>query len=91
MPPMKIRLRPTMSPSLPASRRRPPNVSRYAFTTHASDDWEKCSSRWIVGSATFTTVTSSTIMSCPTQSTTSAAQRRRFDAAASPLIEIAVG
>src|SRR3954454_24323113 len=33
----------------------------------------------MVGSATFTTVTSSTIMSWPTHRTTSAAQRRRFE------------
>src|SRR5207237_1144005 len=32
----------------------------------------------MVGSATFTTVTSRTIMSCPMQRTTSAAHRRRF-------------
>ena len=39
--------------------------------------WEKCRSCWIEGSATFTIVASSTIISWPRQSTASAIQRRR--------------
>src|SRR5205823_3339685 len=71
------RLRPTRSPIRPASSSSPPNVIRYAFTTHARLDWEKPRSRWIEGSATFTIVASRTIMSMPTHSTTSATQRVR--------------
>ena len=39
--------------------------------------WVKWRSRWIDGSATFTIVVSSTIISCARQTTTSAIQRRR--------------
>jgi hypothetical protein len=45
--------------------------------THANVDCEKPSSRWIVGSATFTIVPSSTIISTPAHSTYSASQRSR--------------
>ena len=38
--------------------------------------WLKCRSCWIEGSATFTIVTSSTIMSCARQTTIRVAQRR---------------
>jgi hypothetical protein len=44
-------------------------VSRYAFTTHASEVSEKPRSFWIDGSATFTIVVSRTIMSEPAQRT----------------------
>jgi hypothetical protein len=43
----------------PPSRRKPPNVSRYAFTTHASDVSEKSRSSRIDGSATPTIVVTS--------------------------------
>ena len=68
-PTMKTRFRPRMSPKRPASRSRPPNAIRYALTTQARLDWENPRSLWIEGSATFTTVTSRTIISIPTQST----------------------
>ncbi len=66
---MNTLLRPRMSPKRPASSSRPPKAIRYAFTTHARLDWENPRSSWIVGSATFTTVTSSTIISIPAHST----------------------
>src|SRR2546421_11251839 len=69
------------SPSRPASSSRPPKAIRYALTTHARLDGEKPRSLWMAGSATLTTVASRTIMSIPTQSTTSATQRWRFSAA----------
>jgi hypothetical protein len=75
-PVMNTRLRPIRSPSRPASSSRPPKLIRYAFTTQARLDCEKPRSVWIEGSATFTTVTSSTIISIPTHSTISASQRR---------------
>ena len=44
---------PKRSPSRPPSSRKPPKVSRYAFTTQASDVSEKPRSSRIDGSATF--------------------------------------
>ena len=74
-PVRNIRRRPTRSPSRPASSSSPPNEIRYPFTTHARRDCEKCRSDWIDGSATFTTVASSTIISMPVHSTYSAIHR----------------
>jgi hypothetical protein len=68
---------PKRSPSRPPRRRKPPNVSRYAFTTHASDSSEKPRSSRIEGSATFTIVVSRTIISVPAQRTKRASQRFR--------------
>jgi len=66
-PPRKSRLRPSRSPARPPSSRKPPNTSVYALTTH----WRFASvmprSFWIEGSATFTTVASSTTMNCAKQ------------------------
>ena len=45
--------------------------------TQARLDWENPRSLWIEGSATFTTVASSTIISIPAHSTTRAIQRER--------------
>jgi hypothetical protein len=61
-PMMKRRLRPTKSAARPPSSRKPPKASVYAFTTHCSELAEKSRSSWIEGSATFTTVASSTTM-----------------------------
>src|SRR5215211_4162348 len=47
---------PKRSPSRPPRSRKPPKVSKYAFTTHASDVCEKPRSSRIVGRATFTIV-----------------------------------
>jgi hypothetical protein len=79
-PSRKTRLRPSRSPSRPASSSRPPKAIRYALTTHARLEVEKPRLSWIDGSATFTTVTSSTIISIPTQSTYRAIQRERSPA-----------
>src|SRR5579884_877827 len=49
----------------------------YAFTTHASDVWEKPRLLRIDGNATFTTVVSTTIIRSPTQRITRASQRVR--------------
>ncbi len=68
---------PKRSPSRPPSSRKPPNVSRYALTTHASDVSEKPRSSRIDGRATPTIVTSRTIIRSPRQSTRSASQRVR--------------
>src|SRR3954471_1899471 len=76
-PARNTRLRPNRSPSRPASRRKTPNVTRKAFTTQVRSACVKCRSAWIEGSATFTIVVSSTIISCARQTTTSASQRRR--------------
>ena len=59
---------PYRSPSRPPRSSRPPNVSVYAFTTHASDDSLNPRSSRIDGSATFTIVASSTIMRLAAQS-----------------------
>jgi hypothetical protein len=61
--PIKNRRRwPNRSPSRPPSSRKPPNVSRYALTTQASDVSVKPRSSLIDGRATFTIVASSTII-----------------------------
>ena len=61
-PAMNRRLRPTKSAARPPSSRKPPKARVYAFTTHCSELAEKSRSSWIEGSATFTTVASSTTM-----------------------------
>jgi hypothetical protein len=75
IPAMNSRLRPSRSPSRPASSSRPPNAIRYAFTTHARPDCVKPRSRWIDGSATFTIVWSRMTMSIPAHRTMSARRR----------------
>src|SRR5205085_1723780 len=69
------RRRPTRAPSRPANRRSPPKAIRYALTTHARLDCEKCRSPWIDGSATLTIVASRTTISIPAHRTTSATHR----------------
>jgi len=76
-PARKIRLRPSRSPSLPASSSRLPNVIRKPLTIHVRFDWLKPRSSWIAGRATFTIVTSRTIISCAKQTMASVIQRRR--------------
>src|SRR5215211_261320 len=77
IPTRNSRRYPKRSPNRPPSRRKPPNVSRYAFTTQASEVSEKPRSSLIDGSATFTIVESKTIIRSPRQRTTSASHRRR--------------
>ncbi len=60
---------PYRSPSRPPSKRNPPDVSRYALITHASELSENFRFSRIVGSATFTIVISSTIINTPRHST----------------------
>ncbi len=74
-PARNMRRWPYRSPSRPPSSRQPPNVSRYALTTQTSAVSVKCRSVPIDGSATFTIVLSSTIISTPRQRTISAYQR----------------
>jgi hypothetical protein len=69
MPDRNMRRWPKRSPSRPPSSRKPPKVSRYAFTTQASDVCEKPRSSRIDGSATFTIVPSRTIIRSPRQRT----------------------
>ena len=69
---------PKRSPSRPPRRRKPPYVSRYAFTTQASEVWEKSRSWRIDGSATFTIVASRTIIRLASVSVYSANQRVRL-------------
>jgi hypothetical protein len=76
-PARNIRLRPNKSPRRPASRRKLPKVTRKALTTQVSSPWVKCRSRWMAGRATFTIVTSRTIISWARQTTARASQRRR--------------
>src|SRR3954447_21994821 len=61
-PPRKTVRRPKMSPMRPPVTSSTANVSVYAFTVHSSEEMLACRSRWIDGSATFTTVLSSMIM-----------------------------
>src|SRR3989441_5297617 len=75
-PAMRTVRRPMRSAARPPRSRKPPNVRTYAFTTHARPACEKPRSRWIAGSAMFTIVASSTIISAPKQTSPSAAQRR---------------
>ena len=59
IPARNIRRCPNRSPRRPPRSRKPPNVSRYAFTTQASEVSVKPRSSRIDGSATFTIVVSS--------------------------------
>src|SRR5579875_4006110 len=90
----KIRLRPMRSPTRPPSSSRLPNASAYAVTIHCRSLLPKPRSCCADGSAMFTTVASSTTMSCAIETTTSTSQRcapARASAAlrsASPLIDM---
>ena len=68
-------LAPIRSPSRPANRSRPPKATRKAFTTQGSPVGLNPRSRWMVGSATFTTVPSRITMSWVADSTVRASQR----------------
>src|SRR5580704_7423904 len=58
-PSAKILRSPNRSPSEPPTRISEPSVNRYPLTTHCCAASPPPSARWIVGSATFTTVPSS--------------------------------
>src|SRR5260221_1053657 len=66
-PSMNMRLRPNMSPSRPAVTKRTASAMVYALMTHCRSLKLAFRSRWIVGSATLTTVTSSSAMKRPKQ------------------------
>jgi hypothetical protein len=66
---------PSRSASRPPSRRKPPKVRMYAFTTQARFSWEKPSASPMEGRATFTIEASRTMMNWAAASSTSAIQR----------------
>ena len=80
-PATNTRRRPRKSAARPPSSRKPPKASVYALTTHWRELVEKSRSAWIDGSATFTTVASSTTMNWAMQTSTRTSQRRSCDAA----------
>ena len=84
---------PNRSPSRPPSSRKPPKVSRYAFTTQASEVSEKPRSSRIDGSATFTIVVSRTIIRSPRQRTIRAIQRAacRFSRSSASFRSVSTG
>ena len=81
-PTMNRRLRPKRSPSLPPSRISAANTRMYALMIHCSWLVDGSRSRWIVGSATFTTVLSSMIMNSAKHIANSVAQRRASECSA---------
>ena len=71
----KVTLRPTREDTLPPSSSRLPNARAYAVTTHCRSTVVKCRERWADGSAMFTTVASSTIISWARAMTARISQR----------------
>ena len=63
-PATNVHLRPNRSPMRPPSSSRLPNASAYAVTIHWREPSEKCRAACAEGSAMFTTVASSTTISC---------------------------
>ncbi len=76
-PVTNIRRRPSRSPARPPSSSSPPNARAYPLTTHSRPAPENPRARWMCGSATLTTVESSTTMSCAVAMTSSATPRWR--------------
>src|ERR1700678_2087611 len=66
-PMAKTTRRPNMSPMTPAVRRKAARVSEYASITHWRSLKLACSDRWMSGSATLTTVMSSSSMNVAVQ------------------------
>src|SRR5256714_492059 len=79
-PDMKTARLPSRSAARPPSRRNPPNVSTYAFTTQGRSLSVNLSASPIVGSATLTIEASSTTTNCATQRRIKAIQRRSWAA-----------
>ena len=71
MPTTKISRRPYASAILPPMSISDAKVSAYPVTIHSSSERPMCRSRWIEGSATFTTVLSSMIMNSPNETAAS--------------------
>jgi hypothetical protein len=63
-PIMNMRRLPYRSPVRPPNKSNPPKVNEYPVMSHSRLANEKFKSWWMVGIATFTTVASSTIISC---------------------------
>jgi hypothetical protein len=76
-PVRNVTFRPSRSDSLPPSSSKLPNDSVYAVTTHCRSTVEKCSARCADGNAIFSTVRSSTTISCARPSAHNSTQRRR--------------
>jgi hypothetical protein len=75
-PMRKARFRPSTSAAFPPSSRRLAKGSVYAVMTHCRAMSENPSARCMDGSAMFTIVASSAIMSCAMEMNASAPQRR---------------
>ena len=75
-PNRNMRRRPKMSPSRPPVTSSTAKVSVYALTVHSRAESDASKSRWIDGSATFTTVLSSMIMNSAKHIAPSVHQRR---------------
>jgi hypothetical protein len=72
---MNTRFRPNLSASAPQVRITLASDSAYASITHSRSVKPECKSRWIVGSATCTTVTSTSSMNVAAHSATSVHHR----------------
>ena len=83
-PAVKTRLRPSRAPSEPAFNIVVASLSPYASTTHCRSVKEPCSSFWMSGRATLTTVMSSRSMKMATQTTM---RTRHFRSTAGKLVE----
>src|SRR4051812_6624583 len=83
-PATKTRRWPSRSAARPPSRRKPANVSVYAFTTHWRSVAEKPRSLRIDGSATFTIETSRMTMNCAVQQRTRVQSFRRLSVTGCP-------
>lgn len=79
----KMRRRSRASPRRPAVTRARAKVRAYPETTHCTWAADACSSRWTVGRATATIVTSSRLMNPATRVTQRA--RHRFGSCSEPL------
>ncbi|BDH56936.1 hypothetical protein MTP03_18750 [Tsukamurella sp. PLM1] len=74
-PKMNMRFRPKVSPNLPPSSMNPPKVTAYAPNTQIFAASDRCMASWIRGSATNTTVPSSTARNIIPDRTTMATPR----------------
>src|SRR3712207_199076 len=75
-PPENTRRRPRRSPSEPKVSNAEASISAYASTTHCRLERSASRSRWIWGSATFTTVTSRRSMNVATEASRSVSHLR---------------
>src|SRR5262245_34639837 len=80
MPVTKTQRWPRMSPARPPGSSRPPKASAYELTTQDKPLAVKPGSAWIFGSATYTTVLSSTTINWQAAMIAKTAPRRDVDA-----------